>query len=131
MKCQHCGSRDTIVLETREVMDGIALRRRRRCSECIATFNTYEIDGGIWGTVRRWALGSRKPALDKKHALRQRNLEITEMIRDGVPYIDIASNFNIAVTTVCYVAKKAGVSRRIRLNTIQPAASPWVGLMGK
>lgn len=42
MKCPFCQSTDTQVIETREVEDGAALRRRRRCGQCDRRFTTYE-----------------------------------------------------------------------------------------
>ena len=42
MKCPFCQSPDTQVIETREVEDGTALRRRRRCGHCDKRFTTYE-----------------------------------------------------------------------------------------
>jgi len=42
MKCPFCQSPDTQVIETREVEDGTALRRRRRCGQCDKRFTTYE-----------------------------------------------------------------------------------------
>ena len=42
MKCPFCQSPDTQVIETRDVEDGTALRRRRRCGHCDKRFTTYE-----------------------------------------------------------------------------------------
>ena len=42
MKCPFCQHPDTQVVETREVEDGTALRRRRRCAGCDKRFTTYE-----------------------------------------------------------------------------------------
>lgn len=42
MKCPFCQSPDTQVIETREVEDGTALRRRRRCGQCDKRFTTFE-----------------------------------------------------------------------------------------
>ena len=42
MKCPFCQSDDTQVIETRDVEDGTALRRRRRCGHCDKRFTTYE-----------------------------------------------------------------------------------------
>lgn len=40
MKCPHCGSSDSRVVDTRTTGDGI--RRRRECSACEKRFTTYE-----------------------------------------------------------------------------------------
>ncbi len=42
MKCLQCHSLDTKVIESREVGDGIATRRRRECESCQHRFTTYE-----------------------------------------------------------------------------------------
>lgn len=42
MKCYTCNFADTKVIESREVPDGEAIRRRRKCTKCGARFTTYE-----------------------------------------------------------------------------------------
>lgn len=42
MKCIRCACQDTKVIESRDVSEGIATRRRRECSECGSRFTTYE-----------------------------------------------------------------------------------------
>jgi transcriptional repressor NrdR len=42
MKCQQCQSEDNKVIESRDVADGEAIRRRRQCLECGYRFTTYE-----------------------------------------------------------------------------------------
>lgn len=42
MKCRKCDHHDTKVIESREVADGDATRRRRKCPVCDARFTTYE-----------------------------------------------------------------------------------------
>lgn len=42
MKCSQCGQADTKVIESRDVADGEAVRRRRECSRCDCRFTTYE-----------------------------------------------------------------------------------------
>ncbi|MBX4201638.1 transcriptional regulator NrdR [Candidatus Saccharibacteria bacterium] len=42
MKCQHCGSLDNKVVESRDVADNDAIRRRRECLNCGYRFTTYE-----------------------------------------------------------------------------------------
>lgn len=42
MKCQQCGSTDNKVVESRDVADGDAVRRRRECLSCEYRFTTYE-----------------------------------------------------------------------------------------
>lgn len=42
MKCHHCGSLDNKVIESRDVADGEAIRRRRQCLACGYRWTTYE-----------------------------------------------------------------------------------------
>lgn len=42
MKCSQCGSTHNKVVESRDVADGEAIRRRRQCLKCGQRFTTYE-----------------------------------------------------------------------------------------
>ncbi len=42
MKCSLCASDDTKVIESRDVTEGEAIRRRRSCNACGHRFTTYE-----------------------------------------------------------------------------------------
>lgn len=42
MKCTQCSSTDNKVVESRDVADGEAIRRRRECLKCGQRFTTYE-----------------------------------------------------------------------------------------
>lgn len=42
MKCHHCGSCENKVIESRDVADSEAIRRRRECLNCGHRFTTYE-----------------------------------------------------------------------------------------
>ena len=42
MKCGQCEADDTKVIESRDVADGQAVRRRRACTSCEYRFTTYE-----------------------------------------------------------------------------------------
>ena len=42
MKCNQCQEVDTKVIESRDVTDGEAIRRRRECCKCGFRFTTYE-----------------------------------------------------------------------------------------
>lgn len=42
MKCNQCHSDDIKVIESRDVADGQAIRRRRMCNKCGHRFTTYE-----------------------------------------------------------------------------------------
>jgi len=42
VKCHHCGSTENKVIESRDVADGEAIRRRRQCLKCAQRWTTYE-----------------------------------------------------------------------------------------
>jgi transcriptional repressor NrdR len=42
MHCIFCGHENTDVVETRTADDGMTVRRRRECAQCIKRFTTYE-----------------------------------------------------------------------------------------
>ena len=42
MKCTNCYSNDSKVVESRDVAEGEAIRRRRECLKCSSRFTTYE-----------------------------------------------------------------------------------------
>ncbi len=42
MKCNRCHKDDTKVIESRDVTEGEAIRRRRECTNCQHRFTTYE-----------------------------------------------------------------------------------------
>ncbi len=42
MKCHHCQSVENKVIESRDVADGEAIRRRRQCLDCGYRWTTYE-----------------------------------------------------------------------------------------
>jgi transcriptional repressor NrdR len=42
MKCPFCHARDSRVIDSREVVGGEAIRRRRECIVCARRFTTYE-----------------------------------------------------------------------------------------
>ncbi len=42
MRCPYCKNKDTDVIDSREVLDGKSIRRRRQCNECDKRFTTYE-----------------------------------------------------------------------------------------
>jgi transcriptional repressor NrdR len=42
MRCNQCHAPDTKVIESREVSEGDAIRRRRECTTCEQRFTTYE-----------------------------------------------------------------------------------------
>ena len=42
MRCPQCGSRETRVIDSRDLDDGTTIRRRRECEPCGVRFTTYE-----------------------------------------------------------------------------------------
>lgn len=42
MRCPFCGNEETKVLESRQIEEGTAIRRRRECESCSRRFTTFE-----------------------------------------------------------------------------------------
>jgi transcriptional repressor NrdR len=42
MRCPHCGTRDTRVVDSRDLDEAATIRRRRECPACSTRFTTYE-----------------------------------------------------------------------------------------
>ncbi len=42
MKCPFCGANDDKVVDSRSMMEGVSIRRRRECLSCNQRFTTYE-----------------------------------------------------------------------------------------
>ena len=42
MRCPQCGTRDTRVVDSRDLDESAVIRRRRECPSCTARFTTYE-----------------------------------------------------------------------------------------
>ena len=42
MRCPQCGTRDTRVVDSRDLDESATIRRRRECPACTARFTTYE-----------------------------------------------------------------------------------------
>ncbi|MBI3962987.1 MAG: transcriptional repressor NrdR [Deinococcus sp.] len=42
MRCPHCGSQNSKVIDSRPSDGGAAIRRRRECEDCDSRFTTYE-----------------------------------------------------------------------------------------
>ena len=42
MRCPQCGSRESRVVDSRDLDDAATIRRRRECASCAARFTTYE-----------------------------------------------------------------------------------------
>ena len=42
MRCPQCGTRDTRVVDSRDLDESTTIRRRRECASCATRFTTYE-----------------------------------------------------------------------------------------
>jgi transcriptional repressor NrdR len=60
MRCPFCDHKNTQVLESRVVDEGVSLRRRRKCSKCKKRFTTYEkVRGSVLWVIKKD--GRREP----------------------------------------------------------------------
>lgn len=42
MRCPFCEAKDTKVVDSRNLKEGLSIRRRRKCEQCLRRFTTYE-----------------------------------------------------------------------------------------
>ena len=80
MRCPYCGNGDTQVKDSRPTEDGVAIRRRRACSDCGGRFTTFERVQLRELTVlkksgRRVAFDRDKMARSLEVALRKRQVD--------------------------------------------------------
>lgn len=114
MNCTHCEHAETEVLDTRRMPGMFAVRRRRRCAGCGYVFPTYEIDGGIWGTVSKWAAGTRSAALSRQAALRRRNAEIVRRVKAGEKRYLLAEEYGLSTGMLSHICTQAGLPKKSR-----------------
>jgi len=64
MRCPHCGNNDDKVVESRNLANGEAIRRRRECISCGYRFTSYErTEENCFMVVKR---GGRREPFDRK-----------------------------------------------------------------
>jgi transcriptional repressor NrdR len=91
MKCPFCGRIDSNVLESRNVEDGGAIRRRRECGKCGKRFTTFEkIRENVLWVIKK---DGRREPFDKEkikrgilRAIQKRpvSIDVVEEIVEGV-----------------------------------------------
>jgi transcriptional repressor NrdR len=68
VRCPWCGGLDDRVVDSREIEEGAAVRRRRECADCRRRFTTYERSGDPFLLVVKRS-GEREP-FDRQKLLR-------------------------------------------------------------
>ena len=54
MRCPFCKAQDSKVVDSRTLMDGAMIRRRRECESCQARFTTYErLERMPWKVIKK------------------------------------------------------------------------------
>ena len=54
MRCPYCGYEETVVKDSRSIMGGTVIRRRRECLRCGRRFTTYErVEEGLPVVVKK------------------------------------------------------------------------------
>jgi transcriptional repressor NrdR len=67
MKCPYCGDDENRVVDSRDVTDGLQVRRRRECGRCSRRFTTYErVEEVPSSVVKR---DGRREAFDREKLL--------------------------------------------------------------
>ncbi len=105
MRCPWCGEAEDRVVDSREVEQGSAIRRRRECLACARRFTTYERASGAVVVVlkrsgQREPFERRKVVAGVRSACKNRPVEpdaiealasdVEEVVRSGAPEITSA-----------------------------------------
>ena len=108
MKCPHCGYIDSKVLDSRQMDEGSATRRRRLCEACDGRFTTYErIDMISFSVIKK--NGEREP-FDRD--------KLINGIMKSCHKRPVSTNQVEAIASVAERAIMASLSREIESVTI-------------
>jgi len=84
MKCPFCSQAETRVIDSRDVNDGRAIRRRRECEKCSRRFTTYEEIEALRLTVLKRSGEKQEYDREKLLAGIQKSLEKRPVAEDQV-----------------------------------------------
>ncbi len=91
MKCPFCGKISSSVLESREVDEGAAIRRRRECGKCGKRFTTLEkVRGSVLWVIKKdgrrepWDREKIKRGIVRAVQKRPVSMEVVDEIIDDV-----------------------------------------------
>jgi len=84
MKCAVCNTQDTKVIDSRLLLDGAAIRRRRKCDNCSHRFTTYEkieiiLPDVVKNDGRRESFNREKILKGVKKACQKRPISVIEI----------------------------------------------------
>jgi len=99
------------VSETRNVHADVVTRRTRNCTDCNNKFNTYEVDEGIWKTLRTY-IPAHANAVERKKIRFIRNQRIATLLRQGEKHAVIAHQFGLSDNMVSTIAAEMGIPSR-------------------
>ena len=121
MKCVKCGG-EASVLETRPLHADVVTRRTRKCTVCEHKFSTYEIDEGIWKSVRK-VIPAHADAIEKKKIRFVRNQHIAKLLRAGEKHSVVGNMFGLSDSMISTIAaeleipsRRTGLLREWRAN---------------
>lgn len=110
MKCVKCGG-EASVSETRTLHADTVTRRTRKCGVCNHKFSTYEIDEGIWKSVRKF-VPAHADAIERKKIRFVRNQRIAVLLRQGEKHSVIANQFGLSDNMISTIAAEMGIPSR-------------------
>lgn len=121
MKCIKCGG-EASVSETRPLHADTVTRRTRQCTVCKHKFVTYEIDEGIWKSVRKF-VPAHADAIENKKIRFVRNQHIAKLLRAGEKHSVVANQFGLSDSMISTIAaemeipsRRTGLLREWRAN---------------
>ncbi|HYC79877.1 MAG TPA: transcriptional regulator NrdR [Candidatus Binatia bacterium] len=123
MRCPNCTHEDTKVLDSRPVNEGLAIRRRRECSDCGFRFSTYEEieildlkivkrDGRTQPYMREKIESGIRKAFEKRPLTRDDFQEIISSVEQDIQKIgkEVVSSKEIGSIVMKHIKRKDQVA---------------------
>lgn len=105
MRCVKCGEVRSVVLETRERLDGAMLQRRRECYNG-HRFSTYEVTERLAKTLRKHVEPSAKAVAKRAEIWARHKAVVRSVTVDKMKVKDAAALHGLAANTVSWIMKQ-------------------------
>ena len=99
------------MLGSRSMHADVVVRRARECKVCGHKYNTYEVDEGIWKSIRK-LLPPHADAVERKKILYSRNLRIAALLKQGEKHAVVAQQFDLSDSMISTIAAEMGIPSR-------------------
>jgi hypothetical protein len=89
----------------------VVTRRARKCNACGHKYSTYEVDEGIWKSIRK-LLPAHADAVERKKILYSRNQRIAALLKQGEKHALVAQYFGLSDSMISTIAAEMGIPSR-------------------